>query len=51
MKTTHTASQLHDGIKKYIDANDDVVVVKVDGQNWAKYGLSNNLDKCLHDNL
>lgn len=51
VKTTLTASQLRDGIKKHIDANDDVVVVKVDGQNWATYGLSDNLNKWLHDNL
>lgn len=40
-----------DGIKPYIDMNDDVVVVKVDGHNCATYGLSNKLNHWLNDKL
>jgi len=51
VKTTLTAGQLRDEIKKYIDANDDVVVVGVGGKGWATYGLSDELNKWLKDNL
>lgn len=49
--TSLTAGQLRDGIKRHIDANDDVVVVTVGGQGWATYGLSDQLNKWLKDNL
>lgn len=51
VKTTLTASELRDGIKKYIDANDDVVVVNVDGKSWATYGLSSSLNEWIRNNL
>ncbi len=51
VKTSLTAIQLRDEIKKHIDANDDVVVVGVGGKGWATHGLSDNLNKWLKDNL
>lgn len=51
VKSSLTVGALRDEIKKHIDTNDDVVVVKVDGQSWATYGLSDTLNKWLKDNL
>lgn len=51
VKTSLTAAQLRDGIKKHIDANDDVVVVTVSGSSWATYGLSSKLNEWLRSNL
>lgn len=51
VKTSLTASELRDGIKKHIDANDDVVVVAVAGASWATYGLSSELNEWLRENL
>lgn len=51
VKTSLTAGQLRDGIKQHIDANDDVVVVTVNGQSWATYGLSDQINAWLRDNL
>lgn len=49
--TSLTAGQLRDGIKQHIDTNDDVVVVRVDGDSWATYGLSTQLNEWLQKNL
>ena len=51
VKTALTASQLRDGIKMHIDANDDVVVVTVTSSSWATYGLSSTLNDWLWQNL
>lgn len=51
VKTTLTVSELRDGIKGYVDANDDIVVVPVGGHGWATYGLSEELNNWLKSNL
>lgn len=51
VKTTLTAVQLRDGIKAHMDSNDDVVVVPVGGQGWATYGLSDQLNTWLRNNV
>jgi hypothetical protein len=51
VKTSLTAVQLRDGIKKHIDANDDIVVVTVTSASWATYGLSSQLNEWLKKNL
>lgn len=51
VKTSLTAAQLRDGIKKHIDVNDDVVVVTVTGASWATYGLSSKLNEWIKANL
>lgn len=51
IKTTLTASQLRDGIKKHVDSNDTVVVVTVDGASWATTGVSATINEWLKRNL
>lgn len=51
VKTALTPVQLRDGIKQHIDANDDVVVMPVDGRGWATFGLSVTLNQWLKDNV
>lgn len=51
VKTSLTAGQLRDGIKKHIDANDDIVVVKVTGESWATYGISSKVTEWMKKNL
>lgn len=51
VKTSLTASQLRDGIKQHIDSSDDVVVIPVDGQGWATYGISSNVTDWMKSNL
>ena len=49
--TSLTASQLRDGIKTHIDANDDIVVVTVTGQSWATHSISSEVNEWLKNNL
>lgn len=51
VRTTLTAGELRDGIKKHIDDTDDVVVVRVDGQNWATSGVPKNITDWMHKNI
>lgn len=51
VKTSLTAGQLRDGIKKHIDANDDIVVVTVTGASWATYSISSDVNEWLKKNL
>jgi len=51
VKTSLTAGELRDGIKQFIDSNDDVVVVPVGGHGWATSGLSKELNDWLRNNL
>ena len=51
VKTSLTARELRDEIKKYIDVNDDIVVVTVAGASWATYGLSQDVNAWLKQNL
>lgn len=51
VKTSLTASQLRDGITPYVDANDDVVVVTVTGQNWATKGISKEVTDWMKANM
>ncbi len=51
VKTTLTAGELRDGIKKHIDTNDDIVVVTVTGQSWATYGIPSDVTDWMRENL
>ena len=51
VKTSLSVSQLRDGILRHIDSTDDVVVVQVDGQLWATFGISTELTDWLQKNL
>ena len=51
VETTLSADHVRDAIRKYIDTNDDVVVIRVDGQAWASFGLSKELTDWMHQNL
>lgn len=51
VKTSLTAGQLRDGIKRHIDANDDIVVVTVTGASWATYSISSDVNEWLKKNL
>jgi hypothetical protein len=51
VKTSLTTAQLRDGIKKHIDANDDVVVVTVTGAFWSTYGISSDVTNWMKKNL
>ncbi|GAA3691894.1 hypothetical protein GCM10022377_00310 [Zhihengliuella alba] len=43
VKTSLTTGQLRNGITQHIDANDDVLVIEINGQRWATYGLSEKM--------
>lgn len=51
VKTALSASQLRDGIKAHIDANDGVLVAAVTGQNWASFGIPADVADWLKKNL
>lgn len=51
VKTSLTAAQLRDGIKKHIDANDDIVVVTVTGESWATYSIPSDVTEWMKKNL
>ncbi len=49
--TSLTAAQLRDGMLDHLDANDDTLVISVSGESWASYGLSEELNTWLSQNL
>jgi hypothetical protein len=51
VRTSLSASELRDEINNYIDANDDVVVIPVDGRGWATHGLSSKVTDWMRTNL
>lgn len=51
VKTALTTAQLRDGILQHIDTNDDVVVVNVTGDGWATWGLGDELNNWIRDNI
>ncbi|MGN7948546.1 hypothetical protein ACTJKH_07360 [Microbacterium sp. 22215] len=51
VKSNSTAVDLVKDIRKHIDPNDTVVVVDVEGQEWASVGLSAKLIQWLRSNL
>lgn len=51
IKTDATAGELREGIRALLNDNDTVVVVSVEGQSWATWGLSEPLNRWLHNNL
>jgi hypothetical protein len=51
VKTTLSASQLRDGVKAHVDANDSVLVVTATGQNWASFGIPADVAAWLKKNL
>lgn len=51
VKTALSASQLRDGAKAYLDANDDVVVVPVGGNGWASYGINKEVTEWMQANI
>lgn len=50
VKTALSASQLRDGIKAHIDANDSVLVAPVTG-NWASSNIPKDVTDWLKKNL
>ncbi|MBO0596338.1 SinR family protein [Nesterenkonia sp. E16_7] len=51
VKTSLTAGQLRDGIKKHVDGNDSIVVVNVTGQGWGTANVDSNVTAWLKKNL
>ena len=51
ISTSVSVGDLRDGIMKHIDANDDVLVINVDGKSWASYGLSDEINDWIKSNL
>lgn len=51
VKTSVNVSDLRDGLLKHIDSNDDVLVINVDGKSWASYGLPDEINNWIRDNL
>lgn len=51
VKTTLTAGQLRDGIKKHVDGNDRIMVVNVTGQGWGSSQVSPDVTAWLKKNL
>ena len=50
VKTAHDVPAIRDHLKQFIDANDDLVVLGLNG-NWATVGLTDDCNKWLKDNL
>ncbi|WP_026470011.1 CRISPR-associated endonuclease Cas2 [Alkanindiges illinoisensis] len=48
-----TASQIRDNLKTHIDADDEILVVKLstDASNWATYGISKEVTDWMKSNL
>lgn len=51
VKTTLTAGALREGAQKYIDSNDDLIVVDVTGRSWSSWGLPKEVTDWLYTNL
>lgn len=51
VKTQLSTSGLRDGIKEHVDANDSVLVVAVDEQNWASFGISKKVTEWMKANM
>jgi hypothetical protein len=49
--TSKTTSELRDEIKRFIDANDTVLVMNVKGDGWASFGLSDNANRWLKEHV
>ena len=50
VSTTYSCSQIRDHLKRFIDANDDIVVLGLN-ENWATHGLSDECNNWLKNNL
>jgi len=50
VSTTSTVKDVRDDLMKYIDSNDDLIVVGLSG-NWATYGLSPTVNEWLENNV
>lgn len=50
IKTEKSTAQVRDYLKNYIDVNDGLIVLGLNG-NWASYGISNECSNWLKDNL
>jgi hypothetical protein len=46
-----TAADIRGDLKKYIDKNDKLLVIKITGDNWASYGFGDEANKWLHDHV
>jgi hypothetical protein len=51
VKSEQSASNLRDNIKRFVDPNDEVLVMKVTTHAWASFGLSDRCNDWLRDNL
>jgi len=50
VNTTYTCPQIRDHLKRFIDPNDDLVVLGLNGH-WATHGLSTKCNNWLRNNL
>ena len=49
--TPKSTAELRDEIKRFIDANDDVLVMDVQGDAWATFGLSKQANDWLRKHI
>ncbi|WP_407353295.1 hypothetical protein [Luteimonas sp. R10] len=50
VKTNSSSGDIRNHLKQFIDKNDDLVVFGLNG-NWATYGLSDDCNNWLRNNL
>lgn len=50
VRSDFTAAELRDAMSDFLGAGDYVVVVAVDGEDWATFGLPDAVNEWLHDN-
>ncbi len=46
-----TTVEVRNKLKKYIDSNDEILVVNVSGDSWASYGFNERGTNWLKDNI
>lgn len=49
--STKGCADIRDDIKKLIDSNDKVLVIKITGDNWASYNLSKEVVDWMKNNI
>lgn len=49
--TSRSTSELRDEIKRFIDSNDEVLVMNVTGDAWASFGFSDEINKWLKEHV
>lgn len=51
VRTSLTPSRLRNELKRYVDTNDEVLVINVTGATWASWGFPEKANTWLHENL